>query len=113
MYLNELLIKEYDCHIFILYSLLSIDALTLKNMGNTYSLLFQTHLFDVTIRRNVQPQLNIFKESIQSTQIDNETLEMYLRESLHFMQGNVSEVLLINIKDIDAMVSNQYEEYKM
>ncbi|KAK3854363.1 hypothetical protein Pcinc_039152 [Petrolisthes cinctipes] len=109
----------------VLFAILTLGALGVSVWGNeevhegvtrtihsldtinsmVHSLSNKTHFFGKTIRSEVQPQLNIFKEIIQSTQIENETVGMYLHESLHFMQGNISEVLLINVKDIDAMVS--------
>ncbi|XP_071551913.1 protein tweety isoform X3 [Panulirus ornatus] len=70
-----------------------------------HSLSNQTKLFDETIRRNLEPQLNLFKETIQKTNIENGTVEMFIIESLRYMQGNISEVLLINVEDINAMMS--------
>lgn len=81
-------------------------TLSLDNINSmVHSLSNQTKLFDETIRRNLQPQLNLFKESIQRKKIDNATVEMFILESLHYMQGNISEVLLINVEDINAMMS--------
>ncbi|XP_069161990.1 protein tweety isoform X3 [Procambarus clarkii] len=78
---------------------------SLDNINSmVHSLSNQTKLFDETIRRNLQPQLNLFKETIQSGKIKNATVEMFIIESLHYMQGNISEVLLINVEDINAML---------
>lgn len=65
---------------------------------------WQTTQFDQTIRRNLEPQLNLFKETVQQEQIDNGTVKMFIIESLHYMQGNISEVLIINVDDINSMV---------
>ncbi|KAK8742167.1 hypothetical protein OTU49_002154 [Cherax quadricarinatus] len=82
------------------------SVLSLNNINSmVHSLSNQTKLFDETIRRNLQPQLNLFKETIQRESIKNATVEMFIIESLHYMQGNISEVLLINVEDINAMMS--------
>ncbi|XP_066938658.1 protein tweety-like isoform X3 [Macrobrachium rosenbergii] len=81
-------------------------TLSLDNINSmVHSLSNQTKLFDETIRRHLQPQLSIFKETIQREHIENATAEMFIMESLHYMQGNISEVLLINVDDINAMMS--------
>ncbi|KAK7077304.1 Protein tweety, partial [Halocaridina rubra] len=59
--------------------------------GMVHSLSNQTKLFDETIRRNLQPQLNLFKETIQRQKIENASVEMFILESLHYMQGNISD----------------------
>lgn len=67
-------------------------------------LFWQTKLFDETIRRNLEPQLNLFKETVQREKISNSTVKMFIIESIHYMQSNISEVLLINVDDINSMV---------
>jgi len=69
-----------------------------------HSLTNQTEQFDETIRHNLQPQLNLFKETVQQQTSANESARMFILESLHFMQQNISDVLLINVEDINAKV---------
>ncbi|XP_069970424.1 protein tweety isoform X2 [Penaeus vannamei] len=79
---------------------------SLDNINSmVHSLSNQTKLFDETIRRNLQPQLNLFKETVQRQKSENQSVDMFIRESLHYMQGNISEVLLINVEDINSMMS--------
>ncbi|XP_071551912.1 protein tweety isoform X2 [Panulirus ornatus] len=111
--------------VLVLFAILTLGALGVSVWGNeevhegvtqcvrsldninsmVHSLSNQTKLFDETIRRNLEPQLNLFKETIQKTNIENGTVEMFIIESLRYMQGNISEVLLINVEDINAMMS--------
>ncbi|KAK8377256.1 hypothetical protein O3P69_013720 [Scylla paramamosain] len=109
----------------VLFAILTLGALAVSVWGNeevhegvtrmvhslgnitslTHSLSNQTTQFDQTIRRNLEPQLNLFKETVQQEQIDNGTVKMFIIESLHYMQGNISEVLIINVDDINSMMS--------
>lgn len=68
-------------------------------------------MFDDTIRKHLEPQLNLFKETVQREKIDNSTVKMFIIESLHYMQGNISEVLLINVDDINSMVRKLSAKY--
>lgn len=61
-------------------------------------------MFDETIRKNLEPQINLFNETVQHEDIENSTVEMFIIESLHYMKRNISQVLLINVNDINSLV---------
>lgn len=68
----------------------------------------QTKIFDQTIQRNLEPELNLLRDTIEKHKIDNTTAQMYIMETLYYMKGNISDVLLINVEDIRTKVLFQF-----
>ncbi|RXG71805.1 Protein tweety [Armadillidium vulgare] len=75
---------------------------TINNM--VHSLSNKTKIFDETIQRNLEPELNLFKDTVEKHKIENTTAQMYIIETLYYVKGNISDVLLINVEDIRAKI---------
>ena len=65
---------------------------------------WQTDTLTNHVRRNLQPQLSLFRDRVKNQEISNHTVRESLLEQLHYMRNNISEVLLINVEDIAAKV---------
>ncbi|KAL7639434.1 UNVERIFIED_CONTAM: hypothetical protein RMT77_009935 [Armadillidium vulgare] len=76
---------------------------TINNM--VHSLSNKTKIFDETIQRNLEPELNLFKDTVEKHKIENTTAQMYIIETLYYVKGNISDVLLINVEDIRAKLN--------
>ncbi|KAB7496885.1 Protein tweety [Armadillidium nasatum] len=76
---------------------------TINNM--VHSLSNKTKIFDETIQRNLEPELNLFKDTVEKHKIENTTAQMYIIETLFYVKGNISDVLLINVEDIRAKLN--------